>query len=56
MQDGGDQSFVDATQLTVNHTLQDGAEAPPFSHHLWVLQGYRAISNKVILEDFHICS
>lgn len=41
MEDGGDQSFVDAAQLTVNHTLQDGAEASPFGHHLWILQGYR---------------
>ncbi len=41
MEDGGDQSFVDAAQLTVDHTLQDGAEATPFGHNLRVLQGCR---------------
>lgn len=40
MENSGDQSFVDAAQLTVNYTLQNGAEAPPLCHHLWVLQGY----------------
>lgn len=39
MEDRGDESFIDAAQLTVDHTLQDGAEASPFGHHLWVLQG-----------------
>lgn len=39
MEDRGDQSFVDAAQLTVDHALQNGAEASPFGHHLWVLQG-----------------
>lgn len=39
MEDGGDQCFVDATQLAVNHALEDGAEASSFGHHLWVLQG-----------------
>lgn len=42
MKHGGDQSFVDATQLAINHTLQDGAEASASGHHLWVLQSCEA--------------
>lgn len=57
MEDGGDQCFVDATQLTVNHALQDGAEASSFGHHLWVFQGYTGkVSNKEMLEAFNISS
>lgn len=59
MEDSGDQSFVDATQLTVNHTLQNGAEASPFGHHLWVLQGYRrriSCHRDVIQVPFEPCS
>lgn len=41
MEDGCDQRFIDATQLTVNYTLQDGAEATSFGHHFRVLQGCR---------------
>ena len=53
MEDGGDQSFVDAAQLTVDHTLQDGAEASPFGYNFWVLQGYRrSKSLTVIFEAF----
>lgn len=35
---GCDQRFVDAAQLTVDHALQDGAEASTLGHHLRVLQ------------------
>ena len=52
MEDGGDQSFVDAAQLTVNHTLQDGAEASPFGYNFWVLQGYRSSKSVSNIRDF----
>lgn len=38
MEHGGDQRFVDAAQLTINHALQDGAEPSTLGHHLRVLQ------------------
>lgn len=38
MEHGCDQRFVDAAQLTVDHALQDGAEASALGHHLRVLQ------------------
>lgn len=52
MQDGGDQSFVDATELTVNHALQDGAEASTFGHYLRVLQSYNASNKEMLLGVF----
>lgn len=41
VQDGGDESFIDATQLTVGHALKNGAESAPLCHHNRVLQGCR---------------
>ncbi len=41
VQDGGDESFIDATQLTVGHALQNCAETAPLCHHNRVLQGCR---------------
>lgn len=41
VQDSGDEGFIDATQLTVGHAPQDGAEPAPLRHHNRVLQGCR---------------
>lgn len=41
VQDGSDESFIDATQLTVGHALQNGAETAPLCHHNRVLQSCR---------------
>ena len=41
VQDGGDECLIDAAELAVDDTLQDGAEPAPLCHHRRVLQGYR---------------
>lgn len=51
MEDSGDQSFVDAAQLAVDHALQDGAEASPFGHDLWILQGCRRRKSATLTRD-----